>query len=577
MLDRLHAPGNKATLLGQKATVVPLAQIDSIPSYPCYETVEETYAAAQAFTTSFPNLASWSPIGPSWEKSNGLGGYDLNVLKLTNSAIPGPKPILFIQSAMHAREYTTAPLVLQFARDLLNGYGVNADATWILDHHEVHLLLHMNPDGRKMAEEGLLWRKNTNQNYCGATSDSRGADLNRNFSATWNTTNGAGSSGNECDETYRGPTAASEPETQDVQTYVRSLWAGRSAPSPSAPAPSDASGLHLDIHSYSQLVLWPYGNTSTPAPNGTAMQTLGRRLAYFNGYTPEQSIGLYPTDGTSDDVSYVELGVASFTIELGTSFFESCSSYSGSTKPKNLPALWYAAKVARTPYITPAGPDVTTPTFSPSADTSPVSAGTSLTLSSVANDTHFNQSNGTEPTETVAAAEYYIDTPPWVAGAVAHPLSGAFSSTSTNLTGTVSTSGLSNGKHIVFTRAQGASGTWGPISAQFIQIGVPTTPALSNNVPVTNLSLATNAQKLFTFTVPAGASSLTFKTSGGTGDVDLYVKLGSAPTTSNYLRKSDGPTTTESISFSKPTPGTYYVLLNGYSAPSGFQVVASYK
>ena len=51
---------------------------------------------------------------------------------------------------------------------------------------------------------------------------------------------------------------------------------------------------------------------SAPAPNGTALQTLGRKFAYFNGHTPEQSYGLYPTDGTSDGVSYGELGVAAF-------------------------------------------------------------------------------------------------------------------------------------------------------------------------------------------------------------------------------------------------------------------------
>ena len=96
--------------------------------------------------------------------------------------LTGSKPKLFVNSAIHAREYTTAPLNLSFARWLLQGYGTNADATWILDHHEVHLMLQTNPDGRKKAESGLSWRKNTNQAYCGATSNTRGADLNRNFS-----------------------------------------------------------------------------------------------------------------------------------------------------------------------------------------------------------------------------------------------------------------------------------------------------------------------------------------------------------------------------------------------------------
>jgi hypothetical protein len=56
--------------------------------------------------------------------------------------------------------------------------------TWLLDHHEVHLMLQSNPDGRKQAETGLLWRKNVNNDYC-SNSDSRGADLNRNFDFEW--------------------------------------------------------------------------------------------------------------------------------------------------------------------------------------------------------------------------------------------------------------------------------------------------------------------------------------------------------------------------------------------------------
>ena len=100
---------------------------------------------------------------------------------MTNSAIAGPKPKLFVTGAIHAREYATAELATRFAEYLVNNYGVDADATWILDYHEVHVMLQTNPDGRKKAETGLSWRKNTNQNYCGATSNYRGADLNRNF------------------------------------------------------------------------------------------------------------------------------------------------------------------------------------------------------------------------------------------------------------------------------------------------------------------------------------------------------------------------------------------------------------
>ncbi len=463
----------------------------SIPGYSCYETVEETFAAGDAFIAAQPMLASWANAGSSWLKTQGAGGYDMKVLKLTNSATGGAKPKLFVNSAIHAREYTTAPLVLEFARWLVNGYGSNADATWILDHHEVHLMLHTNPDGRKRAETGLSWRKNVDNAYC-ANSNNRGVDLNRNFGFTWNTTAGQGSSGVQCDLTYRGPSAASEPETRAVEAYIRSLWPDRRGPGLNDPAPADTSGIHLDIHSYSQLVLWPWGETATPAPNATALQTLGRRLAWFNGYTPQQSIGLYPTDGTSDSPSYGELGVASFTIELGSAFFESCTTYNNTTKPANLPALIYAAKVVRTPYITPAGPDVLTPALSSNASTSGVAAGTVVTLTASATDTRFNNSNGAEPTQAIAEAQYTIDTPPWDAAAVPAALTaadGAFNSPTEGLTGNVPTAGLALGRHTVYIRARDASGAWGPVSAVFLNISSVPTPVVAEREP--NNSLAT--------------------------------------------------------------------------------------
>jgi carboxypeptidase T len=461
-----------------------------IPGFACYETVEETFAAGDALIAAKPALASWVDAGDSWLKTQGAGGYDIRVLKLSNRAVTpatGDKPRLFINSAIHAREYTTAPLTLEFARWLVNGYGSNADATWIMDHHEVHLMLHTNPDGRKRAETGLSWRKNVNNNFCSNT-NTRGIDLNRNFSATWNTTGGQGSSGAACNLTFRGPTAGSEPETQAIESYIRSLWPDRRGPGLNDPAPADTSGIHLDVHSYSQLVLWPYGETAAPAPNATALQTLGRRLAYFNGYTPQQSIGLYPTDGTSDAPSYFELGVASFTIELGNNFFESCASYETSTKPSNLPALIYAAKVVRTPYITPAGPDVTTLALAGAASGAGVPAGTRVALTANVTDTRFNNTNGVEGSQNIVAAEVTVDVPPWQAGVVPLPLvpaDGAFDNPTEGVTGTLSTAGLGNGPHLVYVRARDATGVWGPVSAVFLNIG-GATPLQVRDIEVNN-------------------------------------------------------------------------------------------
>jgi len=472
-IDRLTAAGLQVEVVKDWVArprldlLAALAQTTGIPGYPCYRTVEETFATAQAIVNDHPDIAAWIDVGDSWEKFASVGGYDMMVLRLTNSAIPGPKPKLFLTGAMHAREYATAELVTRFAEYLVDGYGTDPDATWILDHHEVHLMLQTNPDGRKQAETGLSWRKNTNQNYCGPTSNDRGADLNRNFTFEWNCC--GGSSDDECYATYHGPYPASEPETQAVEAQMSGLFPDQRGPELNDPAPDDATGIYIDVHAYGRLVLWPWGFTDDPPPNATQLQTLGRKFAYWNDHSPKQAFGLYPTDGTSDEHAYGELGVAAYCFEVGTSFFQSCSYFEGSIVPGNIPALLYAAKVVRTPYMTPSGPDATDLAVSSGS----VPPGTAVTLSGTIDDTRYNNSNGTEPTQNVAAAEYYVDEPPWGTSPTAVPMSpsdGSFDSTVEGVEVAVDTTGWSEGKHILFVRGQDVNGNWGAFSAVFVTI-----------------------------------------------------------------------------------------------------------
>ena len=167
------------------------------------------------------------------------------VLKITNSELSSKKPILFVHSSMHAREYAPAALNLDFAKWLLNEYATNAEAQWIVDNREVHLVFHMNPDGRKIAENQVFQRKNTNQSHCAGSTV--GVDLNRNFAQTWGVT-ANGSSGNECSEVYRGISAESEPETQAISNYIRSIFTDERGPNDSDAAPVTKSGLHIDLH-----------------------------------------------------------------------------------------------------------------------------------------------------------------------------------------------------------------------------------------------------------------------------------------------------------------------------------------
>jgi xanthomonalisin len=100
---------------------------------------------------------------------------------------------------------------------------------------------------------------------------------------------------------------------------------------------------------------------------------------------------------------------------------------------------------------------------------------------------------------------------------------------------------------------------------------------LQNGVAATGLSGATNGQLAYTMVVPAGATGLKFVTSGGSGDADLYVKFGSAPTTSSYDCRSWNTGNSETCSITTAQAGTYYVMINGYSAFSGLSLTGSYS
>ena len=99
---------------------------------------------------------------------------------------------------------------------------------------------------------------------------------------------------------------------------------------------------------------------------------------------------------------------------------------------------------------------------------------------------------------------------------------------------------------------------------------------LQNGVAVTGLSAAKGGQLVYTLVVPAGASGLKFVTSGGTGDGDLYVKFGSAPTTSSYDCRSWASGNAETCNITTAQAGTYYVMINAYSAISGMSLTGSY-
>jgi PKD repeat protein/murein tripeptide amidase MpaA len=480
----------------------------AISGYTCYRTVEETHDAMAALQTSKPALATVLNIGPSWRKSTSGGtNYEMRALRITNSAtnsLRPNKPAMVLLSSIHAREYTPAELNMRFGEWLVNNYGTNAEATWLLDNYVFYLIPQGNPDGRKIAEGGTSWRKNVNTSNGTCPSNGRyGVDLNRNYPFRWNTVSG-GSSGNACDDTYRGPTAGSEPETQNVLrliagtrgasgSYSGGIFADGRPDDLTTAAADTTTGLFIDLHSSGGDVLWPWGMNSSLAPNGTALQTLGRRMAFFNGHDPYQSSGLYPTDGATDDTMYGLLGVPSYTFELGTQFFETCTSFTGTVLPRNLDALRYAARNLSAPYRFPTGPN----TVSVSASSTSVAAGTPVTISAVLNDSQFKTLSGTtpDPVHNITSARIYIDTPPWETGAgsgIAMSASdGSFNSSVETATASVSTTGLSVGRHIFYVQGTDASGKAGTPNA--VLVNITSGGGGGNIAPVANFTVSTSS------------------------------------------------------------------------------------
>jgi len=105
--------------------------------------------------------------------------------------------------------------------------------------------------------------------------------------------------------------------------------------------------------------------------------------------------------------------------------------------------------------------------------------------------------------------------------------------------------------------------------------GGTTGGALANGVGAA-ISGASGSSQIWTLAVPAGSTGLKFVSAGGTGDLDMYVKFGSAPTTTSYDCKSEGGTNAETCNIATAQAGTYQVLIKGYSAFSGATLTGSY-
>jgi carboxypeptidase T len=205
----------------------------------------------------------------------------------------------------HAREWISVEVAYLLAEYLVTNATSNPVQQWF-QKGEIWVAPMVNPDGHEYTRtEQRLWRKNRRRNPDGSI----GVDPNRNYGYMWGTLNVSTSSHVPRDDTYVGPRAFSEPEVRAVRNLVaRELFAGV-----------------LTYHSYSQLILFPWGYTSKPIVDSSdhrEMEDLAKdmqrliREVHNEKYTVEQSSQLYPTAGDTTDWTYGEYDIPSFTIEL---------------------------------------------------------------------------------------------------------------------------------------------------------------------------------------------------------------------------------------------------------------------
>jgi hypothetical protein len=431
---------------------------------PCYRTVEKVQVDLKAWAESYPALSQLTDIGDSWEKTapGGNPGYHIWMMRLTNEAVPGPKPRFFLMANIHGREVATAESAMDFIIYLLQGHGRNPEATWLLDNREIYVVPMVNPDGHKKAEGGASWRKNTN-NTNGCNNPSLwGTDLNRNYDTNFG---GPGSSNNPCSGTYHGAAAEDEPETQAVTDTMRALFPNR----------QDSSGVMITLHSYAEYVVWPWGNGYNAqfgwlAEDKPGLEALGHKFASINGYLSIMGDDWYPAAGATEDWSYEELDLAGYTFEIGNTFTPSCTSLP-TIIAENRPAYLYAAKVAGPdPYEVTRGPEVTSPKATPRE----VTAGQPVQINATVDDTHTGwvadpNFPGISPDRNVAVAEAsaYLDAPPW-AGGTPLPMAavdGALDEPTEAVRVSVDTSGLPSGMHLVYVQGTDVKGHAGAVTA----------------------------------------------------------------------------------------------------------------
>jgi carboxypeptidase T len=316
-----------------------------------YLTAAGIEACLQYLAATYPNICQLITL-----PETSVDGSTIHAIKLASGG--GDRHGLFLLGGVHARELVPPDALVSLALRLCQAYTAGTGFTFgtqvyapgtiklLIEALDSFILPEANPDGRTYVQAvggDPWWRKNRRPG-AGACS---GVDINRNYDFLWSS--GIGTSADPCDyQIYKGPSAFSEPETRNVR------WMFDSYPNIEC---------MVDVHSYSQLFLYAWGDDDNQTTNttmnfrnpaydgvrGTPGDTAYREyiptadqdwlvnsggrvrdaIAAVRGrsYLVEQGVGLYPTSGTSDDYAYArhfvdgsKPRVYAYTLEIGTEF-----------------------------------------------------------------------------------------------------------------------------------------------------------------------------------------------------------------------------------------------------------------
>ncbi len=300
-----------------------------------YHNYAELTEELTALASANPDIVSMTSIGKSIE------GRDIWAMRISGKLDTADRePGIIFLGGHHAREHLSVELPLAYCKFLVNEYHRgNESIVKLLNSRDVHIIPAVNVDGLEFdvaTGKYKYWRKNRRLNDNGTY----GVDLNRNYGYLWNT---GGSSGNPGSDVYHGPTPFSEPETQAIKAYIEN---------------HTNISILLSFHTFSELILYPWGNTYDPIANETdrkVHETMAKTMAQWNSYKPQQSSDLYITSGDTTDWSYGVEKIFSFTFELDPK-----SQYSGGFYPgakiidevieKNLKPVLYLIETAGDPY-----------------------------------------------------------------------------------------------------------------------------------------------------------------------------------------------------------------------------------